>query len=205
MDTSKIEHYIKLGAHDKDWYERCENVLVQLFGRDQLVTVANLFAATSINSSLKSNVALFRKAYRELMDGKPFSNYLPNIKDQLEKIRAGQPITGNKINAFARAMSGGADAVVVDVWLLRAFGMDKKYRRHSGVHATQLRSSGATTKQYREIEEWVRSKAYDMGIEPRQLSAMIWSGVRLDHNPKDKVTHYENVIKRGIQKEFNFV
>lgn len=69
----------------------------------------------------KSNVTLFRRY--EIENDLPVGNYLPNIQDQLRLIRSGQPLSGRKINAFARAMAGDQNAVVVDIWLLRAFDL----------------------------------------------------------------------------------
>jgi hypothetical protein len=194
MELNDIPKYIQIGMKDKDWYQQCEQTLVELFGRHRLVLVANLLAATSIGSSLKSNVQLFRKALYQMENDLPFVGYLPNIIIQLEYLRAGQELSGLKIKSFARAMSGGTQAVVVDRWLLRAFKMDRQYMRHTGPHRGKTLSGGATDKQYAMIEEWVRNKAFDMGLEPRQLSAIIWSGARISMGG-DRETHYTNVLK----------
>jgi hypothetical protein len=196
MDTSKIEHYIKVGMGDKYWYEKAEQLFIDLYGEENLKLVAQVFAATSINTSMKSNITLFRRAFKELKEGLPFSNYLPNIKIQLEQIRNAQPLTGLKINAFAAAMSGDKNAVVVDVWLLRAFGKDRKYFRQG---SQSFRSGGASPKDFKMIESWVREKALELGITPRQLSAIIWAGVRISQSG-DRETHYEFLLR---QKEFS--
>lgn len=178
LDDSKIDSIIKAGRHDRDWYQHTESLFVWLYGRDKLITVCNLFAATSINSSLESNVRLFRRALYEIENNLPVGKYLPNIRNQITRIRNGEELSGRKIRSFARAMSGGVDAVVVDIWLLRAFNQDRQYKRHTGPHAGTIRSGGATPKQYDAIETYVRDRAYDMSIQPRQLSAIIWSGCR---------------------------
>lgn len=197
INVSNIERYLDIGKADRDWYKDTEMVLVDLFGSDRLKLTANLFAATSIASSLKSNIALFRKALHEMETGKPFSNYLPNIKIQLERIRRGEELSGRKIRSFASAMSGDRNAVVVDRWLLRAFDIDKQYTRYSGPHAGRTLSGGASDRQYTVIENFVREIAADDGYEPREYSAMIWSGVRISKSG-DRTTRYTDLLRSKI-------
>lgn len=180
----KLPFFIGLGEHDKEWYKETEQLFVRLYGLNKLPLVTQLFAATSINSTLKSNVRLFRKAYHEMENNLPFSNYLPNIKIQLEHIRAGRPMSGRKITNFAAAMSGDFKAVVVDKWLLRAFDYP---------------NDSATKKQYDFIEAWVIDYAFTHGYAPREVSAMIWSGVRI-HFTGSKLTRYDKILE---QQEFN--
>lgn len=198
METKNIEKYIALGAKDKDWYANTEKLFAEIFGRENVPLVAKMFAATSINSSLKSNIRLFRKAWYELKTDKPHENYLPNIRDQLNRLRHGQELSGKKINAFAAAMSGDRNSVVVDVWLLRAFGEERKYGRASGL----VRSSGATDKQFSIIETWVRTEAAWLKLQPRELSAIIWSGVRID-TTGDYETSYHNILRHQMYNMFD--
>lgn len=201
MNTDKIDYYIKLGTKDKNWYEECQRLFEEHYGVERLELVCSIFAATSINSSLKSNIRLFRKALHEIENGLEFSNYLPVMKTQLERIRAGESIRGRKINSFARAMSGDKNAVVVDIWLLRAFGEDRQYRRSL---TDRPQSGGATNRQYTEIEAWVRIRAAELELEPRQLCAMIWAGVRIDQTG-DKETHYKTILEHQLFNMFSHV
>lgn len=201
MNLKNLDRYIQVGYKDKDWYQECEQVLLDAFGPHKLVLVANLLAATSIASSLKSNIRLFRKAMYQMENDLPFDGYLPQIKYQLERLREGKDLSGRKIRSFARAMSGGTQSVVVDRWLLRAFDMDRKYVRHTGPHKGKTLSGGPTDKVYSMIEEFVQSKAFDMGLEPRQLSAIIWSGVRISQGG-DRETHYKNVLRHQLFNMF---
>lgn len=190
-DTSEIPKYLWVGRKDKDWYQECEDVLVDIFGRSQLEIVTKIFAATSINTSLKGNVTLFKRAYAEYLDNRPISNYLPNIQKQLQRIREGQDLSGRKISSFAKSMSGDPDAVVVDIWILRAFKMNRRYYRSS---SKSVREGGATDKDYTIIENYIRKEAKQMGLQPREMCAMIWSGIRtLQGN--DPQTRYTDLLK----------
>lgn len=199
LDDSRISAIIEAGRHDLEWYKETEALFVRLYGREKLITICNLFAATSINSSLESNITLFRRALFEIERNLPVGKYLPNIINQLKRIRNGQELSGRKIRSFSRAMSGGIDAVVVDIWLLRAFNQDRKHKRHTGPHAGTMRSGGATERQYDAIEAYVRKRAYEMGLEPRQLSAIIWSGARFLATGR-KVSRYDNLLIRQVSQ-----
>jgi hypothetical protein len=207
MNTDKISYYMQKGSRDMFWYHECQKVFEELFGPDRLHLVCKLFAATSINTSLKSNITLFRRALYEIENGLPVGRYLPNIQNQLTRIRSGDELSGRKINSFAKAMSGDKDAVVVDIWLLRAFSMDRKYfRQKKGAIKGRgiYRSGGATDKQYTLIENYVRKVAKRKKVEARQVSSMIWAGVRMDTNG-DKETHYKDILRSNFVNLFNVI
>lgn len=201
MNIKYIGQYIKLGAKDKFWYAECQSLFEELYGPEKLSFVCSLFAATSINSSLKSNIRLFRKAMHEIENNLPFSNYLPVMKLQLKRIRSGESIRGRKISSFAKAMSGDPNAVVVDIWLLRAFEMDNRYVRSFG---GKERSGGATDKQYDFIELFCREYADREELEARQVSSMIWSGVRVLRTG-DRETSYKNILRHQLYNMFDNV
>lgn len=204
MKTENISRYVWLGKKDKAWYSDCRQTLVDLFGEQELTLVTNLLAATSINTSLKSNITLFRRAYYEIKNNLPTSNYLPNIQNQINQLREGKELTGRKINSFAKAMRGNVDAVVVDIWLLRAFEMDRKYKRNSGPHEGTFRSGGATDKQYTMIENWVRQEAIYRGVLPYELSSMIWGGVRREQSG-DNETRYCDILRQLLTNLFQVI
>lgn len=207
LNTSKIARYAWIGRKDLLWYSIAQTLFTDLFGAERLGLVTKLFAATSINTSLKANITLFRRALYEIENDKPVGRYLPNIKMQLEQVRAGNDLTGRKINSFAAAMAGDVDAVVVDIWLLRAFQIDRKYFRKGKPGTKQRgnnRSSGPTDNEYTAIENYVREEAKAMNLEARQLSAMIWSGVRIDQSG-DKETHYERILRGHFNNLFNVI
>lgn len=201
MNVENISRYVWLGEKDKNWYADTRATLVDIFGEDDLPLVAKLLAATSINTSLKSNITLFRRAYYEIKNDLPVGDYLPNIQAQLRQVRAGGELTGRKINSFARSMQGDVNAVVVDIWLLRAFGEDRKYKRAlSGLE----RSGGATDKQYTTIEAWVRKEAFYRHLTPCELGAMIWGGVRREQSG-DNETRYCDFLKYQFSNLFNVI
>jgi hypothetical protein len=72
-------------------------------------------------------------------------------------------LNGKKTNAFARAIAGDEQAVVIDVWMLRAVGIEKK---------------SPTPNQYKELANAVVKVSIELGITPRVAQALIWIVVR---------------------------
>lgn len=72
-------------------------------------------------------------------------------------------LKGPKVRAFYEAIMGDTNAVVVDVWMLRALGFD-------GIPMTRKRY------------QWVATKfahyAWQLGSRPAELQAQIWCHVR---------------------------
>lgn len=207
MNIENIDRYIEIGKGSVNWYSECQKVFEDLFGIERLPLVCKLFAATSINTSLKANIYLFRKALYEIENNLPVGNYLPNIQKQLNSIRNGGELSGQKISAFEKAMSGDVNAVVVDTWILRAFELDKVYFRQTkgkpkGVG--RKRSAGTDEKTFKKIEAWIREYAKSKQLEPRQLCAMIWVGIRIERTG-DRNSHYKEILIYKLTNLFNVI
>jgi hypothetical protein len=74
-----------------------------------------------------------------------------------------EALKGQKTNAFARAIAGDENAVVIDVWMLRALGIEKK--------------TPSQTK-YDEMAKAVTTVATKHGMTPRAMQALIWIVIR---------------------------
>lgn len=68
-------------------------------------------------------------------------------------------LNGQKTNAFARAIAGDTDAVVIDVWMMRA---------------AQMPTDSPNKSQYNECANAVRVIADEFGITARTAQALIW-------------------------------
>ena len=118
-------------------------------------------AITSINTSVVANVTLAKKAYRQYIDGRPFRGFLPMVIEKLEVARDGQAPQGRKIYNFYKALMGVHGAVVVDRWILRAYGF-----------------KSMTPGRYDYIERHITRLAKEEGFTPREYQAMVWGGVK---------------------------
>jgi hypothetical protein len=74
-----------------------------------------------------------------------------------------EALRGPKTNAFARAIAGDENAVVVDIWMMRAGGF-------------AIDSPNKT--QYTEVSEAIKTVANKFGLTPRTTQALIWIMVR---------------------------
>ena len=75
-------------------------------------------------------------------------------------------LKGLKTNAFARAIAGDTDAVVIDVWMCRA---------------AELATESPNKTQYNFLADAVRDAAQLFGLSPRTAQALIWIIARGGH------------------------
>ena len=68
-------------------------------------------------------------------------------------------LKGLKTNAFAKAIAGDANAVVIDVWMMRALGIEGKT---------------PTQSQYAQMANAVTEAGNEHGLTPRVAQALIW-------------------------------
>ena len=121
---------------------------------------ASVVSAFSPRERWSSNVA---KALA-FSQGKPVAGLSNNIRmAEAARVAGFDALKGLKTNAFARAIAGDTDAVVIDVWMMRAAGMP---------------TDSPNKTQYREVSEAVRNVAAEFGITPRTAQALIWIIVR---------------------------
>lgn len=68
-------------------------------------------------------------------------------------------LNGQKTNAFAKAIAGDNDAVVIDTWMLKA---------------AQVSFTSPSQSQYNAMATAVRNVATEFGLTPRTTQALIW-------------------------------
>ena len=147
------------------WYDAVMDVLRDQYGKDAQLMAA-FIAATSPNTTVQANVTMARKAYSQHIQGQPFKGYMPAVITNLERAVKGQPLGGLKVSHFHRSIVGDPMAVAVDRWIIRAYGYEQ---------ATPARMTA--------IIQHVRKAASRYRLQPRQLQAAIWTGIK--GTPKD--------------------
>jgi len=179
-----IPRYLYNGRKDKFWYSDTRAGLVDMFPGENIDLIIDILCATSMNTSLKSNVTQFFKAFYMVQNDEPFEGFLPAMIMQLDLVREGKPLTGRKIGSFSRAVKGDKSAIVVDIWIMRAFGIYVKGKRET-----------PSKKEYDEIEKYLQCQAPLMNLEPRQMCSMIWSGIRTEQTGKSNTTRWDMIIR----------
>jgi hypothetical protein len=121
---------------------------------------ASVVSAFSPRERWSTNVA---KALA-FSQGKPVAGLSNNVRmAEAALVQGFDALKGLKTNAFARAIAGDTDAVVIDVWMCRAANLD---------------SDSPNVGQYRMLADAVREVAAEFGITPRTAQALIWIIVR---------------------------
>ncbi len=147
------------------WYFEAQEVAedVAEILHTSLEVGASIVAAFSPRERWATNVA---KSYA-FANGKPVSGLSNNLKMANDSLSLGfDALKGLKTNAFARAIAGDSNAVVIDVWMMRAANMD---------------TDSPNKSQYLALSDAVRKVASDHGITPRTAQALIWIIVRGNH------------------------
>jgi hypothetical protein len=140
-----------------DWYVRARAGIEARFGADADL-FCDLVAATSPQVDVGVNVRLAEEALRAHRAGRPQKPYLPCHAGNIDRALKGEPLSGPKVRAFARALKGDTSAVVVDTWMLRAAGDLSVYRPSS----------------YRIVDRAVRLVAEWESIPETEVQARVW-------------------------------
>lgn len=185
---------MRAGLPFKYWYDEEREALAKLLPNYDINLVIDILCATSMNSTLKANVTLFLKAMYQINNDLPLKGFMPNIKKGIEDCLAGGQLNGMKTGSFARALKGDKDAVVVDLWHQRCYGIDREEQQET---RTIVRTP--TPKEYRAVEAEVRNSARILQYEPRQVSAMIWGGMRKLYGNLHDTGTYSGMLKIQLQ------
>jgi len=144
------------------WYVDAEKVALEV-ARNLDTTLeigASVVSAFSPRERWSSNV---EKAVAFSL-GQKVTGLSNNIKMAEASLHLGfDALRGPKTNAFARAIAGDENAVVIDVWMMRA---------------AQVGVDSPNKTQYAEISQAIKRVATRHGLTPRTTQALIWILVR---------------------------
>ena len=144
------------------WYADAEKVADKVATnlKTTLEVGASVVSAFSPRERWTTNVA---KAIAFSL-GQEVTGLSNNLKMAKTSLELGfDALRGPKTNAFARAIAGDENAVVVDVWMMRAagYGVDSPNKT-----------------QYTDVVEAIKEVAEEFGLTPRVCQALIWIIVR---------------------------
>lgn len=152
----------QLGA---GWYRR-SRIEARRIARETgvtLSTAAGVLAAVSPRMRWSSNVAIAEA----LCHGEPVTGVFGQNLAKAERILKGEkPLSvlgGDKVRAFYRAIMGDGEAVVLDVWMMRAAGWTKASLTHA---------------EYEALATSLTAAARRVGVDPADFQAVVWTQVR---------------------------
>lgn len=122
---NKLQEFALLGEVNKDWYKNAKiNMALTAKEKDwDLNRYIDVMAITSPRVSVKRNMYL---AEHYMTHGQHASFFMPNIRAGLDHYELTGEIRGPKTSEFAKAIRGDGSAVVLDVWMARAFNVEQK-------------------------------------------------------------------------------
>lgn len=122
----------------------------------------NLEQAASIVSSFSPRQRWSRNVVQalEFAHGGEPAGLKNNLRmAQYSLVQGFDALKGLKTNNFARAIAGDENAVTIDVWMMKAAGLE---------------TDSPNKTQYRELVESVNKVAKEIGLTPRATQALIW-------------------------------
>jgi hypothetical protein len=161
LDFAKKANFGQVEQASK-WYIDAEKVAHEVARNlnSDLEVGASVVSAFSPRERWTTNVA---KAVAYSL-GKDVVGLPNNLKMANAALTLGfKALNGLKTNSFAKAIAGDENAVVIDVWMLRAVGIEKKTPNQT---------------QYKEMADAVAKVANELGMTPRATQALIWIVVR---------------------------
>lgn len=155
----------------KNWYADCGNAIRKEFGDDADLFI-DILAATSPRKQITANWRLAMRIYHvwqnrnvpiiPMFQLKDYNNLmagtLPTHRLNIIRALRREPLSGNKVRAFAANLKGNLDAVTIDVWICRYYN----------------RTGTLTTKKYNELAELIRFGAKLHDMKPAEYQAIIW-------------------------------
>jgi len=130
---SVIQEYAEAGKAYRRWYRQARCIIAriaQLSGFDP-GRIADVVAITSPRVSVTRNMAV---ALAYLMDGILLGDIARSTRVAMAHYEATGEIRGPKTSAFAKALRGDDDALVIDTHIARAFGYEPRVARSKYVH-----------------------------------------------------------------------
>jgi hypothetical protein len=171
----------------KNWYQECGDAIRAEFGSDAELFI-DLLAATSPRKQVGANWRLAMRIYhvwQQRPDKQWLPKYVkyehhkwvlsevPEHKDWFDNMLKGvmkthrpnvlralrrEPLSGNKVRAFAANLKGDLEQVTIDVWVCRYFGW----------------KTTLSNKQYKHYADRIREWAARVGEEPAEYQAQVW-------------------------------
>lgn len=160
----RLRHKIKTADHDALaagwwWYEEAQRCCEDLAERHRLplATVAGVVAALSPRIQWKRNL---RVADALLAGDEPTGVFQRSIRAAYQVLATDRPPSGPKVSAFAAALAGDREAVVIDSIMLDACGIERHRINHVGV--------------YEQLAEVLAEEAERYGLAPCAYQATVW-------------------------------
>lgn len=166
------------GSDHAKWYDDAQAQVVECAAQLGVTPrrFADILALTSPRVTVTRNV---RAAIHYIRTGKPIEGTIKGTRAALVHYELTGEIRGPKTSAFAKALLGDSQAVVLDVWMSVAFSVPQRDFDHPIRHAYWC--------------SVVRTVGELAGLTPIQAQAAIWGGCYRANNPTGSVPVFDIV------------
>ncbi len=188
----EVRKLYDVGEDMKGWYGgRDAGFITQAFGDDADLFI-QLVAATSKGNSVDGGLTQAINVYKKWKGGQSVNTIITAVgkgsvglaKNEVNAILTGQRWDGEKIANFREALQLNNDAVVVDRWMMRAFGSQK---------------IAPNAKEYKEIARLIRREAAEIGVTPIEYQAAVWTGIkRKMEGAGTKVEEFNTTVRKKL-------
>ena len=169
--VAELLELIEQGIEARHWYAHSLNAIKAKYGANWTL-FARILAATSPLKSVQENCRIAQRVYNFIGVSTDITDLLTGFVAHdlnIGRINKGEELSGRKVKSFYCALIGDPNAVTVDRWIMRAYGLDK----------------APTKLDYDCIEYNVRNvltvehnRRFDIPLSPAQVQACLWAGVR---------------------------
>jgi hypothetical protein len=168
----------------------------RVYGKERMPQVAGFTGTTAPNAAPRENLQTMSEYMRRFIKGEkvvqPNWRVGPNEMTRkegteigmektrtanLERASRGEAISGDKVSREQRALMGDPRAVVIDRHHVRASEAPERGIFASTEEGT-IGSKAAGTRNYNLLESVITKRADELGRDPRDFSADVWTGIR---------------------------
>lgn len=186
---NKLRDYFQKGQSGLKWYDNMHDLLVSQLGPAHAGVFIDFIAATSPRMPVERNIKLAIQAYKQyISQNKDFSSFMRTHVPNIEKAFQGQELSGPKVRSFSKNLRGDGNAVTLDTWMAKAFGI-----------AGNMFSNEQL---YDVISDGIRELAEEAGVEPRQYQAAVWTGIKTEDGPASLTAEPVDVVIKRIWNQF---
>jgi hypothetical protein len=188
----------------KNWYKNCGDAIRKEFGNDADLFI-DLLAATSPQKHISANWRLAMRIYHiwttknpvlegwkenEIFSQNLFAGTLPAHRYNIMRALKGEPLSGNKVKAFAANLKGDLEQVTIDRWVQRWYDWPGYTKTLSNI-------------KYNKLAQYIKEQATNEGYKPAEWQAIIWHKAR-EKSRKKPSSYLSMMNKNQLYFEFYY-
>ena len=154
---------------NKHWYKNCTDLIKKLYG-DDWELFCDILAALSPRQQIKRNWSLAVQVYDSHKQGDiNYQGCMPCHVKNIQRAINREPLSGQKVSAFASNLKGDLSKVTVDMWMCKLFNIKTLNK-----------------KLYQEVSDCITHTADLISWQPAELQAVLWCEIVKKHGRRPK-------------------